>query len=486
MWRHQGLVLVWVILLLCASAAEQHCASLEEQHLGGDVLLQQSFSSSLSLAGQVIHQEHASGPGESDDPISKLESLAPQASLLPEGELSYAQKIAFIAVSVMLLLASGAFTTKLVQDYEAAASASTPPWYTDARMLLNISSVLLSTWLSLGLAAFTQVILFNDPPRHLTVIESFYLSAQIVTTVGYGDFTPSLPEGQFFLACYIILGVTLVAVLVAELVDHAISHSSAPAPEPSPPVTHQGGEQPDGDSIRSRNSMAASPSGLDSDGTDGVCRRHSMAASSSGLADAVNSVTSRRRAKLSSLSSMTRKLAPRQREHPRKVVGRALTFFVLSLVVGTLFFHFYPGENKSIWLSFYMCCVSLTTVGFGSIHPVTQGGYLFATFWMIMGVACTANMIGTLGDSLMKHRKDLTGAMMKDELLKAMDQDGSGTVDKIEFLKFEMVRKGFCQLHEIESVLDLFNQLDSDGSGELDLEDMKQFAEQESATVAGS
>lgn len=82
----------------------------------------------------------------------------------------------------------------------------------------------------------------------------------------------------------------------------------------------------------------------------------------------------------------------------------------------------------------------------------------------------------------MKQRKVLTSAFMKDHLLKAMDADGSGTVDKIEFLTFELVRKGICQAHEIHTVLALFERLDADGSGVLDVEDIRLLAAKEAAS----
>merc|ERR1719160_2407278 len=82
-------------------------------------------------------------------------------------------------------------------------------------------------------------------------------------------------------------------------------------------------------------------------------------------------------------------------------------------------------------------------------------------------------MIYTLGDSLLKQRRDLTSTLMKEECLKEMDADGSGKVDKMEFLRFELVRRGVCKKHDIDNVLAIFDALDTDHSGELDFEDMK-------------
>jgi hypothetical protein len=165
-------------------------------------------------------------------------------------------------------------------------------------------------------------------------------------------------------------------------------------------------------------------------------------------------------------------------QHLKDAIFRCLCcsgVFLIAVSIGTLFFYFYPGEDKTLGQAFYLSCVTLTTVGFGAIHPQTQGGCLFATFWMLIGVSCTANMICTLGDSLLKHRRDLTSTLMKEECLKEMDADGSGKVDKMEFLRFELVRRGVCKKHDIDNVLAIFGALDTDHSGELDFEDLKKF-----------
>jgi voltage-gated potassium channel Kch len=354
----------------------------------------------------------------------------------------------FIVISVALLLGAGLYMAKMISDYEASCSSasSAPPWYTDTTVLVKISSVMLLTWTSLGIAAFTQVLLFNNPPRHLSVIESLYLSVQIITTVGYGDLTPSKPEGQVFVACYILVGVTLVAVLVGELLERAVNRASQ-----TTPVT-----VPDDDSWSITHSHST--------GSEHIARCSTSMVASRG-AHSRNSAQGKRH---------------EERRSNAMALLRAVGLFLFVAIVGTVFFHLYPGEDKSIWLAFYMSCVTLTSVGFGAIHPQTEGGYLFATVWMLIGVSATAHMVCTFGEFLLKQRQQVTIDLAKEELFKEMDADGSGTVDKLEFLKFEMVRRGHCQANEIEGILDLFHKLDRDGSGELDVEDVKAFSDQAS------
>merc|ERR1719235_2472329 len=68
----------------------------------------------------------------------------------------------------------------------------------------------------------------------------------------------------------------------------------------------------------------------------------------------------------------------------------------VCIMVGTLFFYVFPGENKPASQSFYMSVVTLSTVGFGTLTPSTEVGMAFASFWMIIGVACLGSLLATL------------------------------------------------------------------------------------------
>lgn len=84
---------------------------------------------------------------------------------------------------------------------------------------------------------------------------------------------------------------------------------------------------------------------------------------------------------------------------------RSQIFVVFSLMTvvlaaGTLGFQ--AVEGWSLFDSFYMTLVTLTTVGYEEIHPLTFRGRVFASFLMLAGVTTILASITILGDMMLK------------------------------------------------------------------------------------
>eukprot|EP00927_Polykrikos_kofoidii_P007027 TRINITY_DN12872_c0_g1_i1.p1 TRINITY_DN12872_c0_g1~~TRINITY_DN12872_c0_g1_i1.p1 ORF type:complete len:337 (+),score=39.88 TRINITY_DN12872_c0_g1_i1:104-1114(+) len=67
--------------------------------------------------------------------------------------------------------------------------------------------------------------------------------------------------------------------------------------------------------------------------------------------------------------------------------------FLTIFLIGVVFYTTFPGENKTFAKAVYMALVTLTTVGFGAVTPVTRGGMVFGAFWMLFGVSASGSLI---------------------------------------------------------------------------------------------
>lgn len=72
----------------------------------------------------------------------------------------------------------------------------------------------------------------------------------------------------------------------------------------------------------------------------------------------------------------------------------------IIILIGTVSYHFIEGWRYID--AFYFSVVTLTTIGFGDLHPVTDAGKLFTVAYIILGVAVILQFINTLQN----HYKD--------------------------------------------------------------------------------
>jgi voltage-gated potassium channel len=73
---------------------------------------------------------------------------------------------------------------------------------------------------------------------------------------------------------------------------------------------------------------------------------------------------------------------------------------LLDVVIGTLGFSLVEGWP--LFDAFYMALMTLTTVGYGEVHPLSFSGRVFASFLMLVGVATVLVSFTILGDTLLR------------------------------------------------------------------------------------
>ncbi|MBN2283004.1 MAG: two pore domain potassium channel family protein [Deltaproteobacteria bacterium] len=80
-----------------------------------------------------------------------------------------------------------------------------------------------------------------------------------------------------------------------------------------------------------------------------------------------------------------------------------LVIFIIVMVLGTL--GFMTFENTSFSDALYFSIVTVSTVGYGDIHPATAGGKALAVFLIIMGVGTFLGIIAESTEVFLNRRE---------------------------------------------------------------------------------
>jgi potassium channel subfamily K len=151
-----------------------------------------------------------------------------------------------------------------------------------------------------------------------------------------------------------------------------------------------------------------------------------------------------------------------------KVAIPIYVYFAASFVLGHM-------EGWSGVDSIYFSVITLTTVGFGDVTPQTQGGRIFASFLLPIGLITFTIVLGGMGEELAKVGKK--GGKTLKQLLKdlqdVIEQDDDGTVSEEEYIIFSLKQDGKVDDDTLDILSKQFKALDADGSGELDGDDVK-------------
>lgn len=282
-------------------------------------------------------------------------------------------------------------------------------------------AVVLLIWLIGGLYVFTQVLLFQSPHfdgeiRTLTLVEAVYLFAQILTTVGYGDITPARPMGQVFVGFAVLLSILVIANLLYDLIRVFEERMS----------------------------------------------------------ETVGKAVDTAEQALATSRCSTGRTVTESRGPSFQPVLLSVTGFGACVLAGTLFFHLYPGEEKTVFQGIYMSTITLSTVGFGAFTPVTEVGMAFAAFWMVIGVGALGSVVGSF-TAYMIARKKFEAGHGEDEvsaslILKREYADRDGNVDQFGYLRFHLLKSNLMTKEEIDDVMKQFKGLDVERRGSLKAE----------------
>ncbi|KAE8704302.1 Two pore potassium channel b [Hibiscus syriacus] len=162
-----------------------------------------------------------------------------------------------------------------------------------------------------------------------------------------------------------------------------------------------------------------------------------------------------------------------------------LILLIVLILTGIVFLH--KVENLDLIDGFYCACSTITTLGYGDKSFSTEGGRIFAVFWILASTICLAQFFLYVAEVNTENRQR---ALVKWVLtrkttqvdLEAADIDDDGVVVAAEFVLFKLKEMGKICQNDISLILEEFEDLDVDHSGTLSVSDITEAQSGETRT----
>lgn len=157
-----------------------------------------------------------------------------------------------------------------------------------------------------------------------------------------------------------------------------------------------------------------------------------------------------------------------------KFVTNAM-FLLILIAAGTAFL--VKVEKLSLVDAFYCVCCTITTLGYGDKSFSTEGGRVFAVFWILTSTICVAQFFLYLAEVYTEHRQRLLAKWVLTRRmtfvdLEAADLDEDGVVGAAEFIIYKLKEMGKISQEDIAVVMEEFEDLDVDHSGAISASDL--------------
>jgi len=123
-----------------------------------------------------------------------------------------------------------------------------------------------------------------------------------------------------------------------------------------------------------------------------------------------------------------------------------ILYFGVIVAIGSGGFYTIGGDEWSIIDSIYMTIITLSTVGFGEVYPLSDLGKLWTVIVIIFGVSGFAAIVYELGAELIQMNTYRSRTMRKKISKLKSHYIIAGTVEWAPSLQVNCIKKGFRSL----------------------------------------
>jgi hypothetical protein len=252
-----------------------------------------------------------------------------------------------------------------------------------------------------------------------------------MSTVGYGDFSPTTPGSQAFTIFYIFVGVVVVFSSITRAMDILL--------------------HPLMDRLRNVLGWLFPEKLIDIDGNDKADYKVPR---------------------------------PVYFFYTLKMLPNVLINLCVQLAFSEMFVQ---QEDWDYQTALYHCLVTATTVGYGDTSIKTRGGQWVAICHILVSVCLLGDTISEMDTSREERRHELQRysllqKKLDKDLILSLDQDGKG-VDKTEFVIGMLTKLGLVDQDDVTPFITQFHALDKSSDGRLTREDLEEVADSFKARV---
>lgn len=284
----------------------------------------------------------------------------------------YAAVLYFLVASLMVVTVWGSSKGHYEKDFMLTPSQRT-------LMLQTISFLI---YLLIGALIFSNTEGWN-------YLDGVYWAAVTLFTVGFGDNNPTSTLGRALLFPYSLVGIITLGLVIGSIRSLMLE---------------RGKRRLDArmvEKLRHRVLRQMAKKGKDGILTP-IRGANYDSSSSSGLTE-----FQRRQSEFELMRKIQRQAAHR---HRWIALAISTTTWLVLWLVGAKVFQECERQYQGLTYfdTFYMAYVSLTTIGYGDITPISNAGKSFWVFWALLALPTMTVLISNAGDTIVKGIKDAT------------------------------------------------------------------------------